>query len=96
MTPFVPIVHQLHDYDHVAGGKQWVYSGAEADENLMFYGEKPHTYTILSATHELMLSGQLHRLLFRQETAAIRRLFWKIFVEKTFSLRKRLGLGRHS
>src|SRR5436309_411668 len=82
LTPFVPIVHQLHDYDHVAGGKPWVYGGPEADENLAFYGEKPHTYTILSATHELTPGGKLRRLFFRQETAGLRRVFWKIFVEK--------------
>ena len=96
LTPFVPIVHQLHDYDHVAGGKPWVYGGAEADENLVFYGEKPHTYTILSATHELTPGGRLRRLFFRQETAGLRRVFWKIFVEKTFSLRKRLGWSGRS
>jgi len=87
-------VHQLHDYSHVTGGKEWVYGGEEADENLVFYGEKPHTYTILSATHELTPSGRLRRLFFRQEAAALRRVFWKIFVEKTFSLRKRLGWSR--
>ena len=96
LTPFVPIVHQLHDYDHVAGGKQWVYGGAEADENMVFYGEKPHTYTILSATHELTARGQLRRLFFRQEAVALRRVLWKIFVERTFSLRKRLGLSRRA
>ena len=96
LTPFVPIVHQLHDYSHVAGGKQWVYGGVEADENLMFYGEKPHAYTILSATHELTPGGHLHRVFFREEAESLRRVFWKIFVEKTFSLRKRLGWTRRA
>jgi hypothetical protein len=96
LTPFVPIVHQLHDYNHVAGGKPWVYGGAEADENLVFYGEKPHTYTILNATHELTPSGQLRRLFFRRQAVALREIFWKILVEKTFSLRKRLGLSRRA
>ncbi len=96
LTPFVPVVHQLHDYNHVAGGKQWVYGGAEADENLVFYGERPHTYTILSATHELTARGQLRRVFFRQEAIALRRILWKIFVERTFSLRKRLGLSRRA
>jgi hypothetical protein len=94
LTPFVPIVHQLHDYNHVGGGRQSVYGGVEADENLVFYGERPHTYTILSATHELTTSGQLCRLFFRQEMVALHRVFWKIFVEKTLSIRKRLGLSR--
>jgi hypothetical protein len=94
LTPFVPIVHQSHEYNHVAGGKEWVYGGAEANENLAFYGEKPHTYTILSATHELMADGKIRRVLFREESEAVRGLFWKIFVEKTVGLRKRLGLSR--
>jgi hypothetical protein len=96
LTPFVPIVHQLHEYDHVPGGRQWVYAGAEANENLVFYGEKPHTYTILSATHALTKSGQIRRLFFREETVALRGVLWKVFVERTFSLRKRLGLNRRA
>ena len=94
LTPFVPIVHQAHAYNHVAGGKEWVYGGAEANENLAFYGEKPHRYTILSATHELTKDGKLRRVLFREESAAVRGVLWKIFVEKTVGLRKRLGLSR--
>jgi hypothetical protein len=94
LTPFVPIVHQLHEYNHVAGGKEWVYGGAEANENLAFYGEKPHAYTILSATHELMADGKIRRVLFREGSAAVRGVLWKIFVEKTVGLRRRLGLSR--
>jgi hypothetical protein len=95
LTPFVPIVHQMHDYNHVAGGRDAVYGGGiEADENLVFYAEKPHTYTILSATHELAADGQLRRVYFRQETVAARGALWKLFVEKTVALRKRLGLSR--
>jgi len=72
LTPFVPIVHQLHDYDHVIGGREWVYGGAEADENLVFYGEKPHTYTILSATHLMTTQGRIRRVFFRKEAFAIK------------------------
>ncbi len=94
MTRFIPLVHQLHDYNHVAGGKQWVYGGAEADENLAFYGERPHAYTILSATHGLTAKGQVRRLFLQREYVALRDLFWKLFVHKTHLLRKRLGLQR--
>jgi hypothetical protein len=93
MTPFVPIVHQLHDYNHVAGGKQWVYGGAEADENLVFYGEKPHTYTILSSTHLMTPQGQIRRVFLRKEAFTIRSFLWEIFVQKTHTIRRRLGLG---
>lgn len=94
LTPFVQIVHQLHAYNHVAGGKDWVYGGAEANENLSFYGEEPHAYTILSATHELMADGNIRRVLLREESATVRGVLWKVFVEKTVGLRKRLGLSR--
>jgi hypothetical protein len=93
LTPFVPIVHQLHDYDHVAGGREWVYGGAEADENLVFYGEKPHTYTILSATHLMTTQGRIRRVFFRKEAFAIKSFLWETFVHKTRAIRKRLGLS---
>lgn len=94
LTDFAPIVHQLHDYSHVAGGKQWVYGGAEANENLTYYGERPHTYTILSATHLLTQEGAIRRVFFRKEIFAVQTFMWEIFVHKTHSARKRLGLIR--
>lgn len=94
LTDFAPIIHQLHDYSHVAGGKQWVYGGAEANENLVYYGERPHTYTILSATHLLTEEGAIRRVFFRKEIFAVQSLIWKIFVQKTHSARKRFGLIR--
>jgi hypothetical protein len=94
LTNFAPIVHQLHDYSHVAGGRQWVYGGAEADENLVYYGERPHTYTILSSTHLMTQQGVIQRALFRKEIFAVQNFMWEIFVHKTRSVRKRLGLTR--
>ena len=96
MTPFSPIVHQLHHYDHVAGGKQWVYAGPEADENLVYYSSRPHAYTILSATHELQQGGSIKRKFFRREALAAREWAWEMFVNKTHRLRKRLGLSRNA
>jgi hypothetical protein len=93
LTSFAPIVHQLHDYNHVAGGKQWVYGGIEADENLVYYGERPHTYTILSATHLMTPDGRVRRVFLRKEAFAVRHFLWNIFVHKTRNVRKRLGLS---
>lgn len=93
LTSYVPIVHQLHDYNHVAGGKQWVYGGLEADENLAYYDERPHTYTILSATHLMMPDGRIRRVFLRKEAFAVRSFLWNIFVHKTRNFRKRLGLS---
>lgn len=93
LTPFVPIVHQMHDYGHVAGGRQWVYGGAEADQNLVFYGEKPHTYTMLSATHVMTSKGRMRRAFFRKEYFAVQQFLWGNLVHKTYSVRKWLGLA---
>jgi hypothetical protein len=93
LTSFAPIVHQLHDYNHVAGGKQWVYGGVEADENLVYYGERPHTYTILSATHLMRPDGRIRRVFLRKEAFAVQHFLWNIFVHKTRNVRKRLGLS---
>ncbi|HXJ05097.1 MAG TPA: hypothetical protein VNH65_08365 [Candidatus Acidoferrum sp.] len=94
LTNFVHMVHQLHDYGHVAGGRQWVYGGAEAEENLDYYGERPHTYTILSATHVMTEGGSIRRVFWRREAAEVKRFLWEVFVHKTLGLRRRLGLSR--
>jgi hypothetical protein len=94
LTDLAPMVHQLHDYSHVAGGKHWVYGGAEADENLVHYGERPHTYTILSATHLMTKEGRIRRMIFRKEIFAVQNFLWQIFVHRTRSVRRRLGLSR--
>jgi hypothetical protein len=94
LTDFASIVHQNHDYSHVAGGRQWVYGGVEADENLAQYGECPHTYTILSATHRLTQEGRIRRVFLRKEIYAFQNFLWDIFVHKTLPFRKRLGLSR--
>jgi hypothetical protein len=93
LSDFAPMVHQTHDYSHVAGGRQWVYSGVEADENLAYYGERPHTYTILSATHVMTDSGRIRRVFWRKEAFTIRSFLWKVFVHRTVGVRRRLGLG---
>ena len=93
LTSYVPAIHQLHEYNHVAGGRAWVYGGTEANENLVLYGERPHAYTILSATHVMGADGRVRRSFFRRELAAMQRFLWKVFVQKTHSVRKRIGLG---
>jgi hypothetical protein len=94
LTEFAPIVHQTHDYSHVSGGREWVYSGAEANENLVYYDERPHTYTILSATHLMTKEGRIRRAYFRKGIFAARNVLWDIFIHRTRSARKRLGLSR--
>jgi hypothetical protein len=94
LTRFAPIVHQVHDYSHVAGGRELgTYGGVEADENLRYYGERPHTYTILSATHVMTEEGTIRRAFWRREAAMVKRFVWEVFVNKTHGVRKRLGLS---
>jgi hypothetical protein len=95
LTNFAPIVHQVHDYNHVPGGKLGgVYGGPEADENLVYYDEEPHTYTILSATHVMTADGRVRRAFFRPQALAVRTFLWEIFVHRTYPIRKWLGLSR--
>jgi hypothetical protein len=94
LTGFAAIAHQLHDYNHVAGGRELgTYGGVEADENLKYYGEPPHTYTILSATHVMAEDGSIRRVFWRKETAAVKSFLWEIFVHRTLEVRKKLGLS---
>jgi hypothetical protein len=95
LTAFVPIAHQIHDYSHVAGGRNLgTYGGPEADENLRYYGEKPHTYTILSATHVVSEEGRIRRAVLRQQVHAVSTFLWDVFIHRTHKMRKRLGLTR--
>lgn len=95
LTEFVPIAHQVHDYNHVAGGRELgTYGGPEAEANLRYYGERPHRYTILSATHIMTKEGRLLRVPLRRELQAVKRWLWEIFVHKTSSVRHALGLRR--
>lgn len=95
LTAFVPIAHQVHDYSHVAGGRDLgTYGGVEAEENLRYYGEKPHTYTILSATHVMTGRGGIWRAPFRREAKAVFTFVWDLLVNKTSRVRKRMGLTR--
>jgi hypothetical protein len=93
VSSLVPIVHQNHDYAHVQGGSAWVYTGAEAERNRAICGGK-HTFTLLDATHELMPDGRIRRIFLRRSMWRTRELLWRLFVEKTHPLRKRLGLQR--
>lgn len=94
LTRFSPIVHQIHDYSHVAGGKELgAYGGVEADENLKHYGERPHRYTILSATHVMAEDGTMRRVFWQQERAGIKAFLWEIFIHRTHGVRKKLGLS---
>jgi hypothetical protein len=90
LSRVAPVLHQNHDYNHVPGGAQSIWKGSEAAHNLKLYGGNEHAYTLLDVTHELQPNGELNRVLFRR----LRYELWRWTIQKTFPLRRRLGLRR--
>jgi hypothetical protein len=88
-----PIVHQNHGYAHVTGGRTTVYQGVEAERNLAIYG-RPHSYTLLSCTHQLGRDGRMRPVRFRKERYLARQILWDLFVRRTAPLRRALGIRR--
>jgi hypothetical protein len=89
-----PVIHQNHDYNHVAGGAERVWRGREAEHNLQLYGGMQHAYTLLSVTHELTSDGAIQRVRFRERGFALKHLLWRLFVKRTVEVRNALWLRR--
>jgi hypothetical protein len=89
-----PVLHQRHDYDHVAGGKEQVWRGEEAERNFQLYGGVKHAFTLLDVTHEVTPGGTIRRVRFRKPVFKMKQFAWEIFVRRTAAARKVLGLRR--
>jgi hypothetical protein len=89
-----PVLHQNHDYGHVAGGKEQVWRGQEAERNFQLYGGVEHAYTLLDVTHEVTPGGAIRRVRFRKPLFKIKKFAWEIFVRRTVAVRNILGLRR--
>jgi hypothetical protein len=89
-----PVLHQNHDYNHVAGGREQVWRGQEAKRNFQLYGGVQHAYTLLDVTHELTPDGSIRRVRFRKPIFKVKQFAWEIFVRRTAAPRKALGLRR--
>lgn len=89
-----PVLHQNHDYGHVAGGKEQVWRGEEAERNFRLYGGVKHAFTLLDVTHEVTPDGAIRRVRFRKPVFKMKQFAWEIFVRRTAALRKALGLRR--
>jgi hypothetical protein len=89
-----PVLHQNHDYNHVAGGAERVWRGAEPQQNLRLYGSKPHSYTLLDVTHELRADGSMRRVWLRRPATKIKELVWRLLIERTVTVRNALRLRR--
>ena len=57
VTRSVVVVHQSHDYSHVAGGLEEAYYGEEARYNERLAGGREHIYSLHEATHRLRRYG---------------------------------------
>lgn len=54
----IAAVHQNHDYNHQPGGREWIFSGPEAQRNLQLLGGVHHTYFMLDlASWQLSTQG---------------------------------------
>jgi hypothetical protein len=93
-SPVAPVLHQRHDYDHVAGGKEQIWRGEEAERNFRLYGGVEHAFTLLDVTHEMTRDGAVRRVRFRKPVFKIKQFAWEIFVRRTAAFRKVLGLRR--
>jgi hypothetical protein len=94
LTPVAPLIHQNHDYGHVAGGMEAIWRSAETQTNLELYGKIIHDYTLEDVTHELRCDGSIVKKVPSKMAFSIRQALWELFVVKTFPVRKRLGLRR--
>jgi hypothetical protein len=84
-TAAVTVIHQNHDYSHLAGGKPTAYKGAEVQRNKQLAGGMDHYFTLRDATHQLTADGRLRRFTDRWH---VRRWFLTLPI-----LRPRLGLA---
>lgn len=62
LTEMVTVVHQNHDYSHVAGGADAVWVGPEAKRNLDLAGGYAHAFTVWDAKYRLTRKGIQRRL----------------------------------
>ena len=88
------VIHQNHDYNHVAGGADWIWKGKEAEHNLRLYDAAPHSFTLLDCTHELTTDGALRRIWLRRPLYDFRHSLWEVFVKRTVGVRDKLKLRR--
>jgi len=89
-----PVLHQNHDYNHVPGGEQQVWSGKEAAHNLQLYGGVRNAVTLLDVTHEMTPQGAIRRVRLRKPLVKLKALTWDLLVRRTVGIRDSLRLRR--
>ena len=92
---FVIPVHQNHDYSYHPLGKQGTNEDELARRNIEVAGGRRHLRTLIHSTHGITKNGRIRRTpfrsLFQNDTVLGMR---QAVLEKTFSVRSRLGLRR--
>ncbi len=89
-----PVVHQNHDYNHVAGGAEAIWKGKEAEHNLGLYGGVEHAFTLLDCTHELTPGGRIRGAGPRRKKFEMRHFAWDLLLRRTVNIRNTLKLRR--
>lgn len=95
-TPFVVAVHQNHGYSYHPQGKQGTNEDALARRNIELAGNGRHLRMLEDATHRMNGDGVIRPTPLRSLKFRTRRFLWRILVQRTFPLRRRLGLRRES
>jgi hypothetical protein len=96
VTACAPIIHQNHDYSNVEGGRDAIWRSEETQRNLKLYGKFIHNFTMADATYQLYPGGELRKTIPPKSSYSLRDLLWELLIQKTFPLRKRLGLRREN
>lgn len=94
-SPVATVIHQNHDYSHIAGGQHWVYRGPEAVQNVNIGGGISRRYCILDATFRLTPSGPKRNLLNKLNWTMLKiwqKRTWYFILDCTRSLRHSLGI----
>jgi hypothetical protein len=96
-TEFFVAVHQNHGYGYHPQGKQGTNEDALAMQNRALAGKGRELRSLMDVTHKLTRWGAIRRVFLRRQLNHPHALATQQFVlEKTFRIRKRLGLRRQT
>jgi hypothetical protein len=97
VSPVACVIHQNHDYAHVAGGREWSYRGEEAIRNIELAGSGRSC--LYSVTHKLKPAGLrpywIGKYLSDRVQGNTRIVWWRMLI-LTQRVRHLLGLRREN
>lgn len=85
-TSTVSVIHQNHDYNHVAGGAAFVWSGPETEENQRLSGGEEFWFTLEDATHRVR-EGKIERISNPDQLRRRVQTFVTLYLQSTFARR---------